>query len=180
MLDAAKTVIYDSSNSRERSMNKLIIPVAALIVMTGCIPPLRPMTTPFRSEDFTKYAGDGSGTVTGQAFLKTRGGDVKFGAGCDVELCPVTPYIQERISRETLGGERLEYLDPRVVNYTRHTTADGSGSFEFKRLPPGKWVAYCEITWMVPAPYGGTKTGGLAIAVFDVKDNETTKVVVTR
>ena len=50
----------------------------------------------------------GTGTITGQAFLKTRGGEVRFGAGNMVLLIPSTPYTEEDYVRAVVNNETLK------------------------------------------------------------------------
>ncbi|MDF0674341.1 MAG: hypothetical protein P0120_08370 [Nitrospira sp.] len=53
-----------------------------LLAQSGCIGnPQVEMKTPFSVNDFEPYKTKGQGKIYGQAFLKTRGGDVKIGAG---------------------------------------------------------------------------------------------------
>lgn len=167
-----------------RMFNNLL-PIAALsFMLCACVAPkqqaLQPVRTPFIEAEFEPYGLDGTGTITGQAFLKTRGGDIKLGAGNQVQLVPVTSYTTEGRNRVTIGGERLEPADPRIEKYRRTTIADGSGNFEFRNLPAGDYYITCVIAWEVPSQYGMETTGGIAYGTAKVKAGEMTKVVVTR
>lgn len=163
-------------------MKSLIVSISIALAVTACVAPpqTQKMNVAFDAGQFISFMGQGTSTVTGQAFLKTRGGDVKVGAGNQVELVPITPYIQERLDRATIKNEKLEPRDPGVLKFVRTTVADAGGNFEFKNVPAGKYAIYCEITWMVPGPYGGTTTGGIAYSVVTLKDGESTKAIVTR
>lgn len=139
------------------------------------------MQTVFDEAEYTPYAGTGTSTITGQAFLKTRAGEVRLGAGNTVELVPLTPYTRERLNRATLGGQHLEPRDPRLAQYVRTTVADGNGNFEFRNVPAGDYVALCLITWeYVASAYSRATTGGQAYGIVKVGPGETVKVVVTR
>jgi hypothetical protein len=159
----------------------LIIRYLPLAFFTGCaIMQPQPMSTPFNEADFARYATRGNSVISGQAFMKTRGGDVKFGAGNTVTLLPVNPYTTEIRERVTIRGERVGSVDPRFEKYKRTTVADGNGNFEFRDLPPGEYYVSCPITWEVPTGYGLQTTGGTAYGTVKVGPGETAKVIVTR
>ena len=54
---------------------------------------------------FAPFAGTGSGRIKGSAFLKTRSGDVKLGAGNKVYLMPATAYTDEWFTKSVVDGE---------------------------------------------------------------------------
>ncbi len=134
----------------------------------------------FISLEYDPFRADGAGSISGQAFLRTRGGDVKFGAGCLVHLMPVTTYSEEWFEREILGGEALEPADPRADHFHWTTRADGFGGFLFQALPAGDYYLACRIVWDVRDGRGGfVPAGGWAYARTKVGDGET-RAVVTR
>lgn len=169
-------------------MKRLTIAAAALGLCVGCVNPYAahngpavPMESRFEYNEFENAMKKGACKVTGQAFLKTRGGDVKFGAGCTVELLPLNAYMRERVNRGLIGGENLEAIMPIISTaFTRRTTADGNGNFEFSDLPDGEWVALCSIYWEVPGPYRTSPTGGKAFGTAKVKGGESARIIVTR
>jgi hypothetical protein len=156
------------------------IPAIAFIVLLlfGCVAPVA-QTVPFDDAPFQPYVGTGTSTITGSAFMKTQGGDVKVGAGDTVELVPSTPYTAERyeIARR---GMPVVPRDPRLAKYVRTTLADAQGNFEFKNIPAGAYFLLCRITWMVPTQFGLMPTGGQASAAVMVKAGDSEKVVLTR
>ena len=77
--------------------------------------------------EFLPYAGTGTNTVTGQAFLKTRDGEVRFGAGCEVVVVPVTSYTIQIYERRVLRSERLEAPDARRIA-VRHQAGGREGN----------------------------------------------------
>src|SRR4051794_4753231 len=91
--------------------------------------------------EFLPYAGTGSSAIQGQAFLKTRAGEVRFGAGNAVYMVPATNFTREWYDRAVVAGENLAAADPdansKIATYERHTTADGNGNFEFRNIPAG-------------------------------------------
>jgi hypothetical protein len=165
-------------------MHKAIFIFLALpTLLCSCVvpqAPMQPVQTVFDEAEFAPYAASGTATVTGQAFLKTLGGDVKLGAGNTVQLLPVTTYTSELRRRGTLRGERVGPVDPRIEKYRRTTIADGNGNFEFRNLPAGEYYVTCVITWEIPSQYGLQQTGGIAYGTVQVGAGETAKVVVTR
>src|SRR5437588_13083015 len=110
-----------------RTLGRLIVSVAAFIpvalILSSCAITPQPRQTVFQEHEFAPYAGKGTSTVTGQAFLKTRGGEVKFGAGNEVWMFPVTSYTTEVYRRAIIGGENLATGDSRLRADLGTTTA---------------------------------------------------------
>jgi hypothetical protein len=123
-------------------MKKSVILWVLIILVSACAFAPKQRIIAFNEADFLPYSGSGDSKIIGQAFLKTRGGDVKYGAGNEVVLIPVTPYTREFRERSIIGGERLEQHDQRYFKYRRTTIADGQGGFEFNNIPAGEyfWV----------------------------------------
>jgi len=99
--------------------------------------------TPFNDDEFLPYGKLGTSTIQGQAFLKTRGGQVRYAAGNTVYLVPVTSYSRGIYSFR----EMPPTVDERLRIFIRTTTADGSGNFEFKNIPAGEYYVECGIFW---------------------------------
>jgi hypothetical protein len=167
-----------------RTFGRLIVlltaSIAVALVLWSCASTSQPRTVPFDEAEFASYAGTGTGTLTGQGFLKTRGEDVKFGAGNEVVMVPVNSYTTEGYQRAILGGEILEPPDPRYQKYRRTTIADGHGNFEFRNIPDGDYYLVCHIQWEVPGAYGLQATGGIAAGKVKVTEGETARVILTR
>ena len=134
----------------------------------------------FNDEEFAAYVGSGSSTISGQALLKTKGGDTKFAAGNEVLLCPVTPYSTEYYEKQIVRDQRLQPPDERILRHFRKTVADGRGEFVFKDLPAGDYFLGCKITWQIEGKNGLETTGGIAYGKVKVGPGETAKVVLTR
>lgn len=160
-------------------MKRIMIFSLLILFISSCasIPQKRQST--FNEAEFLPYAGTGSSNIIGQAFLKTRGGDVKYGAGNEVILIPVTSYTRETIERYVIRGENLEQHDQRYSKYRRTTRADGQGGFEFNNIPAGDYYLVCGIFWTLSDRFS-TKTGGIAHSQVSVKPGETIKVILTR
>jgi hypothetical protein len=151
--------------------------VALATLFAGCVTQHQ-MTTPFDESKFQPFVGKGTATITGQAFLKTVGREVRYGAGDPVILTPVTPYTTEAMLAER--SLQLPQTDPRLLKYIHTVTADGNGNFEFQDIPSGDYYIKCAIVWGAPDQYGIIEqTGGVAWAKTHVGNDETVKVVVT-
>jgi len=136
---------------------------------------------PFISLEYDDYRVNGTGTVNGQAFLRTRGGEVKFGAGSVVHVVPVTSYSFEWYNREILGDEVLAERDARAEYFHWTVRADGFGEFLLEDLPPGEYFLACEVVWDVRGPSGRFhQAGGWAHARIKVREGRTTRAVLTR
>ena len=156
--------------------------VASLFfLLLGCTSTVK-QSVPFDETQLTPYLAEGTATITGSAFLKTKGGEVKLGAGNTVKLFPATDYFKERVKLAgTLKAfQQLEGYDSRLNKYVRTTTADAQGNFEFKDVPAGEYYASCSITWQIRSGYGVRTTGGQPMVFVSVKAGETVKVVVTQ
>jgi hypothetical protein len=156
--------------------------VAGVTALTvGCGPEKRHEV--FVEAEYAPYAAVGSCTITGQAFLRTRGGEVRLGAGCEVVLAPQTSYTREVWQRTIVSEDpvALEEADPRATRYVHKVIADGEGRFEFPDLPLGEYFLACAIEWEVATSLGPMNSGGIAHAEAHLKKlGETVKVVVTR
>lgn len=110
----------------------------------------------------------GHAIVRGQAFSKTVGGDVKYGAGNTIRLFPNSDYSAQCIRIiNTSDSHCVERLRP----YSRTALADAEGRFEFADLAPGSYLLTTVITWGVPGPYGIQTTGGVVTAIVEVKSD---------
>lgn len=145
----------------------------------GMLPPVK-RNVAFSEEMFAPSLAKGTATISGQAFLKTRSGEVKFGAGNEVVCVPVNEYTNETQMRGVVNGENLESPPPAYFKYRRTVIADGNGNFEFKELPAGEYYVSCIIRWEYATQYGAMPTGGVASAKVKVADGESVKVIVTK
>lgn len=164
-------------------MSRVTRAVVAAVFTLGLLGLLNP---PYYSREFTDIlipSGDalrmsqGKGSVYGQAFLKTVGGDVKYAAGSVVSLCPES--IREQFAIEAARAIRdLEQVSV-SAQYCRHMKADAEGRFEFNGLGPGDYFVLTSITWQSPSEDGLRSNGGIAQESFTLKeDGETARVIV--
>jgi hypothetical protein len=157
----------------------------SVVLLSGCVPAQlqkREARIPFNEDEYKQLPKVGTAVVRGQAFLKTRGGDVKTAAGSEVVLNPVTSYSLDWYGRGYLQGVRLEPSDTRLAAYMKTQTADGSGRFTFKNVPPGEYFVTTTVTWEVPdsSGYGMNTQGGSVTKRIKVADGDDIDVILTR
>ena len=68
----------------------LVLSLSLLAACTISAPPPPYPTVAGDPAEYAPFLEEGTGVVSGQAFMKTRGGDVKLGAGNTVTLDPIT------------------------------------------------------------------------------------------
>lgn len=138
----------------------------------------------------------GRSSVEGEAFLKTRGGDVKTCAGNQVLLVPDSPYARARMkllfgSEEggLLGSHRsfaqLAAEDPDFARARFKTTCTSTGRFKFGALTAGRYYLITTVTWSaVGQTWGGraelNEQGGELMLRVDLAETEQQAVIMTR
>jgi hypothetical protein len=151
------------------------------LTSAGCMRPVPiqvvPRRAPFIPAEYEPYGRPGTATIVGQAFLKTRGGDVKYCAGEPVSLNPVTTYSREWWNVVVLGRREIEPGDPRAQGFHRTTIADAEGRFRFPALPAGEYYVACHVAWEVPGASGLEGTGGWAASQIKVEDGATVEAI---
>jgi hypothetical protein len=159
-------------------MRALIMLVAALLLCSCVAPhPAAPRLQTFNEADYRFSLQDGTATVSGEAFLTTRGGEIRPGAGRVVQLIPVTPYTTEVFERQFINRERLTpRVEKRLDRYVRVLNADSRGEFRFEHVPAGSYYLLCLILWEVD--YEETRVAALGRVT--VGEGEQKRVVVTR
>jgi len=140
----------------------------------------QPLQRPhFPEHEYSALEKQGTSTVTGQAFLKTRGGDVKTAAGSPVLLNPVTSYSKFAYENRFAPGG-LTPIDPRLNDYLRKTTADASGRFSFKNIPAGYYFVTTSVTWEAPTGAGLVRQGGILWKQVEVGNDEVEEIIITQ
>ena len=160
---------------------KLIALMMGLALISGCANRQLVQRMPFPSAEYSALPTTGTGTVEGQAFLKTVGGDVKYGAGTEVYLIPVTSYSEQWYDIVFNQHKVPVISDPRQTPYVRIVQADGAGNFKFEDVPPGKYFARADVTWSAPSQYGGLALqGGPMANRISVSNGKITRTMITR
>lgn len=151
----------------------------------GCTPPgpapLAPMLLdPVIPAEYTPYDGNGNGTLIGQAFLTTRGGDVKVAAGRTITLDPASSYARQWNSR--YGSELSRFSEmppaPQFAKHRRATIADAEGRFRFTNLPVGNYIVRTAVTWETGALNAGLQ-GGVVSEAVEVVSNTPAEVILS-
>lgn len=161
-------------------MTRTTLMSSYLIALVACatVAPV-PLQSPFDEHSLAYAQGPGTATIEGQAFLKTRGGDVKYGAGEEVILLPVSPYTNEYVQGVgTIRGAATP--DARLETYTRRTMAGGDGKFTFRNVPAGEYHVYTRVFWEIPSQYGLRTTGNWVKGRVVARAGETTSIVLTQ
>jgi hypothetical protein len=128
--------------------------VAALCIALGAcaLPAQRELVTlpPFDSAAHARFLGNGTLSITGQAFLRQRGGAVVTCAGAPVYLMPATDYYEAvvwKYSHRDGGAGSFSPTD--ALTWVRVGRCDASGSFSFTGLPAADWIVITEVIWSV-------------------------------
>jgi len=154
--------------------------VLSFLLLAGCVQP-QPMQYfgGFPEQTYLELPKSGTGTVTGQVFLRTVGGDVKYGAGSPVLLLQETDYMQQ-FYLAWLGNKRAPEIDSRALSAGLKAQANGSGEFTFTNVPPGDYYVVSQVTWGAQTSYGLSNQGGSIMVRATVADDSVTTVMVTK
>ncbi|WP_211826751.1 carboxypeptidase regulatory-like domain-containing protein [Kistimonas asteriae] len=136
-----------------------LITILFITLLTGCAVQHTNVGTvqriPFPIAEYQLLSKEGTAQVTGQAFLKTRGGDVKKAAGNEVMLNPVTAYSNQWYQIAYIQNTPLSEPDPQYNNYIITTTADADGKFAFNNVPAGEYYLTTQVFWEAATGYQG-------------------------
>ena len=84
-----------TAKKNEGPMRPLILMLTAMALVSCTAQPLN-RHAQFNQEEYTSYGGFGTGIIYGEAFLTTRGGDVKKAATGDPKKLPRGSGIKRR------------------------------------------------------------------------------------
>ena len=155
----------------------------ALGVLWGCAPPTpigvpRPLGLVADPQEYAPYSSSGSKALSGQAFLTTRGGDVKLAAGRLVTLDPATKYAKEWFRRFGADSRRFDVPAPDslFIKARRTSTANAEGRFRFSDLPPGDYIIRSMVTWETGSAYSGLQ-GGVVASLVSLRIDKSDEVI---
>lgn len=161
-------------------MRKIIV-LVAILALPACMTPPAPdsvaVTTPFNVSDFAWSAQPGDSSISGQGFMKTRGGEVRTCAGNSVVLVPQNAYTSEMSM--ILRQRKQPIHTSEYKKYRRETICDASGNFSFKELPAGKWTISVLVNWEAPSQYGLLAQGGYLSKNVETATGKETKIFLT-
>ena len=137
---------------------------------------------PFPENEYRILQKEGTSIVKGQAFLKTRGGDVKPAAGEQVILNPVTSYSNQWYEENYLKHNFMSPVDPRLWKYIKKTTADGSGRFKFKNVAAGEYYVTTKVMWETATGYQGSLQlqGGWLTKKIHISNGQEIEIILTK
>lgn len=134
----------------------------------------------FNEQEYAPYSAQGNCSVSGQAFLTTQGGDVKFAAGRSITLMPDTPYNYEWFVASVVLNSTYENHNPRANQYSRKAIADAQGNFQFTGVPAGNYVIYTKIEWTVFNGQYNQQTGGEACTLLSLAPGSNERVILNK
>lgn len=122
----------------------------------------------FKPEALAWAMKPGRNSVGGDAFMRTRGGQVITCAGGPVRLLPVAEYtrtfVLDTFGSAEGGAVRLEkadkrwgWVDANAFRYFPETRCNSRGEFTFPGLPDGSYYVIARVTWEA---LGGEPQGG--------------------
>jgi len=165
--------------------------------------------TLFSEKELEPYKRTGKAAISGQAFLKTQGGDVKLGAGCKVTLSPATQYMKKYYANIALLDQALRLMrevnDPRAywpeakakfekAKELKLLAGDDAGELDSRQIPYQKQSiadagGNFEFKGLPPGEYiincriewqvGGVMQGGTIIQTVTIGANESKKIILT-
>lgn len=162
-----------------------------LVGVGGCLP-MPPAATPptddvvgleCEPEAWAPFDAAGTGTIEGQAFLRTRGGEVRVGAGSPVLLIPAVRCVYQWWPMAGSIWAKKDFFpsDAGFRAHRRETVADAEGRFRFPGLPAGAYFVRSQVVWEVPDGNAFTNDtqGGIVGGEFTVKEGSTTTAMLT-
>jgi hypothetical protein len=113
---------------------------------------------PFPAEEYAALARTGKGTIKGQIYLLTAGGQRVPGVKTRLYLNPVTSYSKEWFEISYEDGKKMSEADPRLFNYLKFTASESDGSFSFFGVPTGEYYIIGTVECSSECGYSGNKT----------------------
>ena len=141
--------------------------------------------------DSGEFALSGSTDLHVNAFLRTRGGDIKLCAGYEIGLWKQTIYSAERVSHlyDRLGDVLIGNPNTASLQFSSRPPfmltkiCDSSGKVVFSGVPPGKYYVSALVLWDVyNSNIGGlTGSGGRTARIITVtEEDDRIDLVLTR
>lgn len=156
---------------------RVVFLAAVVVSLSACVQSVK-VQTPFNPAEHEFAAKPGSAAVTGQAFMRRNDGIVVYAAGSRVMLLPASSYVREiyDASQRIYGAAKVDNLDPRLVQYTKLTQANGEGRFSFAGVPDGQYLIATNVVWMA----GDWQQGGDLTRFVTVANGQDVDAILTR
>jgi hypothetical protein len=135
--------------------------LSGFVFLAGCMEPMivEP-TVPFDATAVSFANKKGRATISGQAFLRQRGGGVVTCAANQVTLVPEGEYAKQRmigIYGSTEKGYTPVGVAERLANaksddyykLMKNVSCDAQGNFEFENVPNGEYFVITTVRWQV-------------------------------
>lgn len=175
-------------------MKKLIFAASLISVMlcscASIVPQQRKVTlsSTFSPSSVAWFNTKGTGSIEGQAFFQTRGGQPRTCAGLQIFLEPQSAYGDERLlaiygslnsGYVPAALTRVQFVpdDPAYKQAMKTSVCDAQGNFSFTNLPPGKYYVVSVIAWNVPGTYG--LDGGALMKSVSLDAGDSKRVILT-
>lgn len=161
----------------------IIVLVLLGVVSADCVTHRRIQPTiMFRPDEAAHVFNAGASEITGQAFIRQRGGGIVTCAGYEVRLVPLSKYAVEAF-KATYGEVLTDIVIFRSFDwagnlpgfehpleysrYQRVSTCDAEGRFTFNGVPKGAYFVESIIRWDIPGQYiDNIQGGGLATQLY--------------
>jgi len=127
--------------------------IPLLTLPIGCTPTVHERDTPFDESEYLSYVTEGTGQVSGTAFVKrdrTNVGEKRR----PVYLKPSTGYTAEWLDH--VVSQRVPFVppDPREKPAHRSTMTEEDGRFSFEKVSAGEYYLLCPVISEVPGYFG--------------------------
>jgi hypothetical protein len=163
--------------------HRILFSATALLVFAGCASVS--VDTPASVEEYQGGIQKGTASIYGEAFSKTRGGEVKFATGCVIHLDPYTSYsreLYEKLRKHGIFEERNEQktvkqIDPLMLQYRRNTRENSVGQFKFSSVAAGDYFVSCYIGWTWYDGQVNRETGRWHVARVKLAEGEQKKII---
>lgn len=165
---------------------------AAAVASCATLPASPPIPLVSSYDPSEQVIRTGNNSISGNAVLRTVGGEVRTCAGYPVTLVPVTAYATERFTAiygnaqsgyvPLSQGKTFSPANPHYENEAGRTeTCDSQGNFAFSGIADGSYYIVTMVVWGVPqSAYYTEQQGGPLFQRVDVSGGETKRIVLTK
>ncbi len=159
-------------------MGKIVSMTLLAASLAGCSEVATvPLKTQWKESDYAAYTKVGTGAVTGEAFMRQRGGAVVTCAGSEVLLVPDEGIFSE-IVQINESGKKVAPLKEKInTTAIKATKCDAQGKFSFQQIPAGMWIIQTNVKWETP---GHVAQGSFLSRRFRLMYGEKTEIILSK